>query len=162
MSLLLATETNLFFLFSFSLVLTCPFFPLTFSSGSSLQLCYLRVIHPLFSPLSKSHCASWAANSKEVVAAQQSLGRAEQRHQDCKDAACNNLWPASLRQAWEQEWKGSQFFPRDHPWLSLHLSKYTITLIIKSFGVTHFPSFCFPSGSISSSYLIWIYPLHFK
>lgn len=80
MSLLLAMETNLFFLFSFSLVLTYPFFPLACSSGSSLQLCYLRVIHPLFSLLSKSLHASWAANSKEVVAAQQSLWGAEQRH----------------------------------------------------------------------------------
>lgn len=57
-----------------------PFFPLACSSGSSLQLCYLRVIHPLFSLLSKSLHASWAANSKEVVAAQQSLWGAEQRH----------------------------------------------------------------------------------
>lgn len=56
-----------------------PFFPLTFSSGSSLQLCYLRVFHPLFSLLSKSLHASWSDNFKEVVAAQQSLRRAEQR-----------------------------------------------------------------------------------
>lgn len=42
-----------------------PFFPLTFSSGSSLQRCYLRVIL-LFSLICKHLHASWAANSKEV------------------------------------------------------------------------------------------------
>lgn len=126
-----------FFSLSF-LSLLALFYPF---SGSSLQLCYLRVIHPLFSLLSKSLHASWAASIKEVVAAQQSLGRAEQRHWDYMDAACSDLGPAPRHPAWEQGWKG-QLLPRDQPGFSLHLSKvhnysenkifwiYTIALLL--------------------------------
>lgn len=124
---------------------SCPdllFFPLTFSSGSSLQRCYLRVIL-LFSLICKHLHASWAANSKEVIAAQQSLRRAEQRCYDCKDAACNKLWPASPCQTCEQEWKEDQLFPTDHPGLNLHLSEYTVIVTVKSFGLVRFPFFVF-------------------
>lgn len=87
-SLLLARKTNEFFLFPLSfLSLLALFYPF---SDSSLQLCCLRVIHPLFFLLSKSLHAFWAASIKEVAAAQQSLGRAEQRHQD------ERLGPAPL------------------------------------------------------------------
>lgn len=101
------------------------------------------VIFPLFSLLSKHLHSSRATNSKEVIAAQQRLRRAEQRHYDCKNAACSNLWPDSLCQSWRQDWKEGQLFHTDHPGLGLHLSEYGYSNSSK-FWTGAISIFCFP------------------
>lgn len=126
--------------FPFILVLTCPLLPLFWFFPSSL---YLRVIHPLFSLLSMSRHAFWAANIKEVVAAQQSLGRAEQGIRATRMPRAIILGQL-LQQAWEQGWK-RQLLPRDQPGLSLHLSKVHNYSDNKIFTLLSY--FCSLSGS---------------